>query len=191
MLDERLEDRLEIERRAADHLEDLAGCRLLLQRLGEIAVAALELLEKAGVLDRDDRLIGEGLDQLDLASAVWPRPAARPDGSDRRPRPHHGNGEPGSEASRVDARCRELLDDGLSDTSGMWPEVSSAHSRCVARRSRVRADLFQQFGSSVVGGAEMDLAAIERNKPGAAGAHRVAAVLTIASTPAGCRSASR
>ena len=32
-------------------------------------VSRLHLVEQAHILDRDDRLVGEGLDQLDLASA--------------------------------------------------------------------------------------------------------------------------
>ena len=47
-------------------LQDLAGRRLLLQRFGEIAVANLQLLEEADVLDGDDGLVGEGRDKLDL-----------------------------------------------------------------------------------------------------------------------------
>jgi hypothetical protein len=38
----------------------------LLQCLGKVAVAGLQLLEEAHVLDRDDRLIGEGLEQGNL-----------------------------------------------------------------------------------------------------------------------------
>ena len=52
--------------RAADDPQDLAGGRLLLQRLGEVVVARLQLLEQPHVLDRDDRLVGEGLEQRDL-----------------------------------------------------------------------------------------------------------------------------
>ena len=45
--------------RAADHLEHVGGGGLLLQRLAQ-------LVEQAGVLDRDDGLGGEVLHQLDL-----------------------------------------------------------------------------------------------------------------------------
>ena len=57
---------LEVRRGAADHAQDLRGRRLLLQRLRQIAVARLELLEQAHVLDGDDGLVGEGLQQLHL-----------------------------------------------------------------------------------------------------------------------------
>src|SRR5262249_22222978 len=52
---------------ARDDPQDLAGRRLLLQRLREIAVAHRQLLEQAHVLDGDDSLVGEGLQELDAA----------------------------------------------------------------------------------------------------------------------------
>src|SRR5262245_32913473 len=48
-------------RRPADRLEHLAGRGLLLQRLPEAGVAVVQLREQAGVLDRDDGLVGERL----------------------------------------------------------------------------------------------------------------------------------
>src|SRR6266508_2671742 len=51
---------------AAYDPQDLAGGRLLLERLGEVAVAGFQLLEQADVLDRDHGLVGEGLQELDL-----------------------------------------------------------------------------------------------------------------------------
>ena len=47
LLDDGVEDRLDVGRRAGDDAQDLARRRLLLQRLGEIAVALLELREQA------------------------------------------------------------------------------------------------------------------------------------------------
>ena len=52
--------------------EDLAGGGLLLERLGEIAIADLELLEEPDVLDGDDGLVREGLEQLDLSLGKAP-----------------------------------------------------------------------------------------------------------------------
>ena len=60
-----VEHRLRVGDRAADHLQDLAGRRLLLERL-------LRLVEQPHVLDRDHRLVGEGLQQLDLLLAERP-----------------------------------------------------------------------------------------------------------------------
>ena len=65
-LDHRVQDRLEIRRRPADHAQDLRGRRLLLERLREVGVARLQLLEETDVLDGDHRLGGEGLEKLDL-----------------------------------------------------------------------------------------------------------------------------
>ncbi len=58
-LRQRIEHSLQIERRAADHLEHVGGGGLLLQRFAQ-------LVEQARILDRDDGLGGEILDQFDL-----------------------------------------------------------------------------------------------------------------------------
>src|SRR6516164_9809703 len=56
---ERVEHGLQIESRAADHLEHVGGGGLLLQRFAQ-------LVEQPRVLDGDDRLRGEVLQQFDL-----------------------------------------------------------------------------------------------------------------------------
>ena len=61
-----VEHRLQVEGGPPDHLEQLAGRRLLLERHPQLAVARLQLGEEAHVLDRDDGLVREGLEQLDL-----------------------------------------------------------------------------------------------------------------------------
>ena len=61
-----VQHRLEVRGRARDDSQDLGGGGLLLERLGQLAVARLQLGEQADVLDRDDRLVGEGLEQRDL-----------------------------------------------------------------------------------------------------------------------------
>ena len=50
---------LQVEGRAADHLEHVGGGGLLLQRFAQ-------LVEQAGVLDGDDGLVGEVLQQRNL-----------------------------------------------------------------------------------------------------------------------------
>ena len=65
---DRVEHGLDVCRRAADDPQDLARGRLLLQRLGEVAIAGLQLGEQPDVLDGDDGLVGKGLQQLDLLS---------------------------------------------------------------------------------------------------------------------------
>src|SRR5437773_7240622 len=72
VLGQRLEDWLKIGRGAADHLEELAGRRLLLEGDPQLAVARLQLLEQPHVLDRDDGLVGERAEQADLRLREWP-----------------------------------------------------------------------------------------------------------------------
>ena len=63
----RIEHRLQVERRAADDLQNLGGRGLLRERFFDLASARLHFAKHARVLDRDRRLIGESLDELDLA----------------------------------------------------------------------------------------------------------------------------
>ena len=62
----RVKHRLQLAGRAVDDAQDLGGRGLLLQRFAQFARARLHLVEQAGVLDRDHRLVGEVRDQLDL-----------------------------------------------------------------------------------------------------------------------------
>jgi hypothetical protein len=75
-----VEDGLHVGGRAADHPQDLGGRRLLLKRLGQVAVPRLELVEQPDILDSDHRLIGEGGDQLNLL--VGERPYLGPPDAD-------------------------------------------------------------------------------------------------------------
>src|SRR4029434_8965350 len=58
--------RLQIECRAADDLEHVGGGGLLLQRFGEVVRALAQLFQQPSVFDRDNRLAGKALDQVDL-----------------------------------------------------------------------------------------------------------------------------
>jgi hypothetical protein len=82
--DDCVEDRLNVGRRARDDAQDLGGRGLLLQRFGEVAVAALQLGEEPDVLDGDDGLVGEGSEQVHLPIGEGPRGGSRnrdrPDG---------------------------------------------------------------------------------------------------------------
>ena len=64
--DQRVQNRLQIERGAADDLEHVSGRGLLFQRLAQLARPRLLGLEQPHVLDRDHRLVGKGGDQLNL-----------------------------------------------------------------------------------------------------------------------------
>src|SRR5215510_16095922 len=57
VLGHRLEHRLEIEGGPPDHLEELAGRRLLLERDPQLTVARFQLREQTHVLDGDHRLL--------------------------------------------------------------------------------------------------------------------------------------
>jgi hypothetical protein len=52
---------LQIEGRAADHLQNVAGRGLVVERLLKIARALSQFVEQPRVLHRDDRLRGEVL----------------------------------------------------------------------------------------------------------------------------------
>src|SRR5262249_56118255 len=66
VLRQRLEHGLQVERGLSDHLEQLAGGRLLLERGAELVVTRLQLPEQPDVLERNHRLIGERLEERDL-----------------------------------------------------------------------------------------------------------------------------
>ena len=65
-LDDGVEHRLHVRRRAADDAEHLGRRRLMLQRLAQFRVAFLQFLEQPHVLDGDHRLIGKGFEKRDL-----------------------------------------------------------------------------------------------------------------------------
>lgn len=72
-----LEYRLEVAGRARDDLQHLGGRRLLLQCFAELARPRLHLVKQLHVPDRDHRLIGERLHQLDLPAGEWSHLAPR------------------------------------------------------------------------------------------------------------------
>src|SRR5262249_40064940 len=65
-LHNRVKHRLNICRRATDDAEHLGGRGLILKGLAQFCIALLQFLEQPHVLDRNDCLIGKGLEQLDL-----------------------------------------------------------------------------------------------------------------------------
>ena len=123
-LDERRQDLREIERRFADRLKHARGRGLLLERL-------LRLVEEAHVLDRDDRLIGERLDELDLLLVKWRRCDLanddRPDGlalANERCRKKSAV----THRKRPAARAREAF--------SFWPQEISDMHRALLEESR-------------------------------------------------------
>src|SRR5262245_29351712 len=65
-LDDRIEHRLHVRRRAADDAEHLGRGRLMLQGLSQFCVSLLDLLEQSDILDSDDSLVGKGFEQSNL-----------------------------------------------------------------------------------------------------------------------------
>jgi hypothetical protein len=61
---DRVEDWLGVHRRGPDDPQNLASRGLLIQGLGQFAIARLQLPEQPHVLNGDDGLVGEGLQQL-------------------------------------------------------------------------------------------------------------------------------
>jgi len=97
--DDGVEHRLDIEG-GGDGSADLAEGRQLLDGLGQLARARLELLEKSDVLDGDDCLVAEGLQELDLA--VGERPGLgthHRDDADGSAFPQHRDPETAAKAS--------------------------------------------------------------------------------------------
>ena len=89
--DDGLEHRFEIERRAQG-AADLTECRQFVHGPRQLTRSSLQLAEQPRVLDGDGRLIGEGLQQGDLA--VGERQNLVPldgDRSQQLVRPEHGN----------------------------------------------------------------------------------------------------
>ena len=99
---DRVEDRLDVGLRLADHAQDLAGRRLLLQRFRQVAIARFQLREQAHVLDRDHCLVGERLQQPICASgnglAII---AIHGDRSDRLPVAQHRHGKHAAEVGSL------------------------------------------------------------------------------------------
>src|SRR5262249_33587723 len=58
-LDDGVEHRLHIRRRAADNTEHLSRCRLMLQGLAQLRIALLQFFEQPDILNGDHRLISE------------------------------------------------------------------------------------------------------------------------------------
>ena len=65
-LDDGVEHRLHVRRRAADDAEHLGRRRLMLQSFAQFRVALAEFVEQPHVFDGDDRLVGEGFKKSDL-----------------------------------------------------------------------------------------------------------------------------
>jgi hypothetical protein len=168
ILGQRLEDWLEIERRAADHLEQLAGRRLLLEGDPQFTVPRFQLLEQMDVLYRDDGLVCESLQKLDLSlredSNLGPRDEDRPY---RTPLPEHRNCEPTvpasghCELSQLGAVLRIVQDIGnMNDRPG---QDGSTEQVLAAWSHRIDASYRRErFSCVVMKGGGMHQLTVER-----------------------------
>ena len=66
-LNDSIEHRLHVGRRAADYAEHLGGCGLMLQRLAQFRITFAKLLEQSNVLNGDNGLVGKSLKQFYLS----------------------------------------------------------------------------------------------------------------------------
>ena len=66
-----LENGLKVARRSRDDAQHLGGCRLLLQRLGEVGRALAQFIQQSRILDGNDSLGGEILQQGNLLVSKW------------------------------------------------------------------------------------------------------------------------
>src|SRR4030095_9670745 len=93
-----LENWAYVRRGPADDPQNLAGGGLLLQRLGQLAVAPLQFLEQPHVFDSNDGLVREGFQQCDLRVGKRSRlRSANGDRADRRTVTQHGHADDASE----------------------------------------------------------------------------------------------
>ena len=140
---DRLEHRLHVALRLADHAQDLAGRRLLLQRFGQVAVARLQLVEQPRVLDRDHRLVGEGLEHGDLSFGEHRRfGASDGDRSNRAAVAEHRHGKDAAKPGRLSQALQAIFGilaniRNVDDGSG---ENGAGGRTAAARRHRVRLD---------------------------------------------------
>ena len=71
LLQDHLKHRCEIARRRIDDLQYISGCSLPLKCFLKLARPGMYLLAQPYVLDRNNRLVGKGLEQLDLLIGKW------------------------------------------------------------------------------------------------------------------------
>src|SRR5215813_10229758 len=168
--DDRVQNRLKIARRFADDAQHLCGSGLLLKRLAQLARARLYIVEQADVLDGDYRLIGEGLQQRDLALrersnlGTW-----NSDRTDRMAVTQHRHrqdasirhhlGETQDTIVAIRQHIRDLNDGAAQDCA--------SRSRVLAGRSRKHSlNGFQPFRRETMTGAKAEKVVIEPGHEG-------------------------
>jgi hypothetical protein len=154
---DRLQYRLDIGGRSGDHAEDFAGRGLMSERFGELPGTCLHFVEQSRVLDGDDRLVGEGLNQLDLfvregrtverVSTIAPiTPPSRMSGTARMVR-----------YPPILLQCCTASESvGTASTSGIWTVAASSTARpkavSFARRERATSHELIELSRVAVAG---------------------------------------
>ena len=153
-LDQRIQHRLQVECRAADHLEHVGGGGLLLQRLAEIVGARLHLVEQSHVLDRDHRLVGEGLEQFDLLRTEGPWFCADYDKSadDKSlAQKRHADSRPYSGSARLVRALEFRIGDDVRNVNGAAFDQRSPEDRSATRLRRVAFEMSALWWREAVG----------------------------------------
>ena len=97
-----------------DDAQDVTGRRLCVERRRQVTIAGLEFFEQPHVLDRDHRLVGEGLEQRDLVVSESPGLAAgHRDRSDNLVMPEHGHGALATKATNLSIGVRRFRQPGI------------------------------------------------------------------------------
>ena len=147
---------LQVEGRAADDLQHVGGRGLLLQRLAQFRGARLHLVEQADILDGDHRLVGEGLDQLDLlvVKGLGSRPASwRRRRSDS---PSRSSGTPARCVCRPASATAAMRVFGVGQNVGDVDDRRSSTARPTAdAAARLRSD-WPRHSARKLGGKPID-----------------------------------
>ena len=157
-LDDRVEHRLQVVRRAADDAEHVRGRGLVLERLGQLARARLDLLEQPDVLDCDHGLVRERADEVDLLLGERPDlRAGQDDDPEQGAFAQERKAEDGAlPADLLPVRTLELgVGEHVRHMNGPLLERNAAEHRVAVdghRRPRDELDVGQL---DVVGGGEM------------------------------------
>ena len=134
--------------------------RLVLAGLRQLPVLILDFVEQPHVLDRNRRLVGEGLDQLDLLIAKWPHLGTRQrHDPDRGALAQQRNAEYGS----IAAKCLSYLCPGVIRIGQHIGNVDDAAFEQGTSGSRSRVGLDRQAPDIVheLGGEAVRLGAKE------------------------------
>src|SRR5262245_4362834 len=169
ILQQRLKDALEVEHGSADGLEHLGRGSLLPQRFAQLLRARLHLVEQAHVLDRDQRLVGESGDELDLP--VRERLdviALETDDGDHYAVAQQRNPEHGALPADLLGLQHVVLgiSQAIRQVNRFSLNRSSADQRAASRSYRMLKEVFDIVGPDVVGPHQVVFAVLQLEEKG-------------------------